>query len=120
MRMLSIPQECLTKDCEVVKVIDEQNIEIKNLAEENNSLKLKMQELEEENASFGNSINEAAELICKKNERISQLENSLDAAVKQKAKDILSTLMRIVKKSDGFLSEEVIRIMAKQNNVEVE
>lgn len=120
MRMLSIPQECLTKDCEVVKVIDEQNIEINNLAEENNSLKLKVQGLEEENASFGSSINEAAELIHKKNERISQLENSLDAAVKQKAKDILSTLMHIVKKSDGFLSEEVIRIMAKQNNVEVE
>lgn len=120
MRMLSIPQECLTKDCEVVKVINEQNIEIKNLVEENNSLKLKMQELESENASFSNSINEAAELVCNKNERISQLESSLDTAVKQKAKDILSDLMRIVEKSDGFLSEEAIRIMAKQNDVELE
>lgn len=120
MRMLSIPQECLTKDCEVVKVIDEQNIEIDNLVKENNSLKLKVQGLEAENASFGDSINEASEVIRKKNEKISQLENSLDIAVKQKVKDILSTLMRIVKKSDGFLSEEVIRIMAKQNDVEVE
>lgn len=41
-------------------------------------------------------------------------------AVKDTAKEILQKIMNIIKKSDGFLAEEVVRIMAKQNGVEVE
>ena len=41
-------------------------------------------------------------------------------AVKDTAKEILQKIMNIIKKSDGFLAEEVIRIIAKQNGVEVE
>ena len=39
---------------------------------------------------------------------------------KETSKEILQTIMNIIKKSDGFLAEEVIRIMAKQNGVKVE
>lgn len=41
-------------------------------------------------------------------------------AVKDTAKEILQRIINIIKKSDGFLAEEVIRIMAKQKGVEVE
>lgn len=38
---------------------------------------------------------------------------------KETAKEILQTIMDIIKKSDCFLSQEVVRIMAKQFGVEV-
>lgn len=41
-------------------------------------------------------------------------------AEKDTAKEILQKIMNIIKKSNGFLAEEVVRIMAKQNGVEVE
>ncbi len=44
----------------------------------------------------------------------------IDEAVKDTAKDVLQRIMNIIKKSDCFLSEEVIKIMAKQKGVEVE
>ena len=43
-----------------------------------------------------------------------------EQAVKDTAKEILQKIMNIIKKSNGFLAEEVIRILAKQFCVEVE
>ena len=48
------------------------------------------------------------------------LKASLQQAVKDTAKEILQTIMNIMKKSDCFLAEDVVRILAKQNGVEVE
>lgn len=41
-------------------------------------------------------------------------------AGKETAKEILQTIMDIIKKSDCFLSQEVVRILAKNSGVEVE
>ena len=43
-----------------------------------------------------------------------------DKVRKDTAKEILQTIMTIIKKSDCFLPEEVVEILAKQNGVEVE
>jgi hypothetical protein len=48
------------------------------------------------------------------------VKDMIQQAVKDTAKEILQKIMNIIKKSDGFLAEEVIRIMAKLNGVEVE
>lgn len=50
----------------------------------------------------------------------SEFNGHLEQAVKDTAKEILQKIMNIIKKSDGFLAEEVIRILAKQKGVEVE
>lgn len=42
-----------------------------------------------------------------------------EQAVKDTAQEILQRIMNIIKKSDGFLAQEVVRIMAKQKGVEV-
>lgn len=44
----------------------------------------------------------------------------VEQAVKDTAKEILQGIMHIIKKSDGFLAQEVVRIMAEQKGVEVE
>lgn len=44
----------------------------------------------------------------------------VEQAVKDTAKEILQTIMDIIKKSDCFLSQEVVRILAKNSGVEVE
>ena len=53
---------------------------------------------------------------CNMSENCSMIQQ----AVKDTAKEILQKIMNIIKKSNGFLAEEVIRIMAKQEGVEVE
>lgn len=50
----------------------------------------------------------------------SEFNKFLGQAVKDTAKELLQKIMNIIKKSNGFLAEEVIRIMAKQKGVEVE
>lgn len=44
----------------------------------------------------------------------------IDEVRKETAKEVLQTIMDIIKKSDCFLSQEVVRILAKNRGVEVE
>ena len=70
-------------------------------------------EVERQNAELQKQVDE---LNFDKN----LLQKLLEKREKDTAKEILQTIMYIIKKSNGFLAEEVIRIMAKQKGVEVD
>lgn len=134
--VLCIPQECLEKDCGVVKLIDEQNKEIERLTEERKTankhdLVYWFNAYKECNEDCEKYAIENAELQKQVGELKLELQGQFDKGVKagclmskvgeqQAVKEILQKIMNIIKKSDGFLAEEVIRIMAKQKGVEVE
>lgn len=109
------------------ETIDKQNTEIERLTEE---LKNCGQELIESNREQEELQDRNAELQKKVDEQdkeIDRLEKVVHEQAEQyydceqrTAKEILQRIMNIIKKSDGFLCEEAIRIMAKQNDVEVD
>ena len=126
---------CADDLAKALKTIDEQQAEIERLTRE-------LDELFDRHAKE----NQAASLLIeKRNNEIAELQKQVDElkaentelykehttliagsilqkkqAVKDTAKEILQTIMSIIKKSNGFLAEEVVRILAKQNGVEVE
>ena len=98
---------------------------------------LKLEEYDDKSEEYENALvmkqcritelqKQVDELTAFKNEAISMSlygkgrKDGAEVAVKDTAKEILQKIMNIIKKSDGFLAEEVVRILAKQNGVEVE
>lgn len=81
-------------------------------------------ELTVENAELQKQVDELTDKLGKvllgiKTDEV-LVAKGVEKAIKDTAKEILQKIMNIIKKSNGFLAEEVIRIMAKQNGVEVE
>jgi alanyl-tRNA synthetase len=92
--------------------------------EQNTKIRVK---LKKENAELQKQVDELKKTISIKVGYIDRVESEVvewqfatKKSVKDTAKEILQRIMTIIKKSDGFLCEEVVRIMAKQNGVEVE
>ena len=79
---------------------------IQRLQSDNESLKKQVDELKQENSVLSVTV----ELQDK----------AIEQAVKDTAKEILQKIMNIIKKSNGFLPEETVSVMAKINGVEVE
>ena len=92
-----------TRICE----LDNENAEIQKQVDELNK---QLQDMEEQR---DNQAYIAEELVQEKHRWTEQV-------VKDTAKEILQGTMNIIKKSGGFLAEEVIRIWAKRYGVEVE
>lgn len=81
----------------------------------------KLCEERNKNAELQKQVNELNDKLYKsKQDMMVYHSNQMKQAVKDTAKEILQKIMNIIKKSDGFLAEEVVRILAKRYGVEVE
>ena len=94
--------------------------EIEQLKDNRNGWRNRAWEYEKENAKLQKQVDEQDQEIDRLEKVVHDQAEQYYDLEQRTAKEILQKIMNIIKKSDGFLAEEVVRIMAKQKGVEVE